>query len=542
MQYPIIAQPQYGFAPTMPTFEGGGRVGETYGLRNAAEQLRERGRDGDTILAHINPEEAGILKLMGGSGTINPYTGLPEYSLRKVLKRTPIVKDIYKAGSSIGKEIERGVEKVAQNKYLGPIAKAASMLHPATAFLYAGLAPQGSSFDVKGGAKSAALSFGLNELKTAMSAPQGGYGPDFNPDPFGPGGDPTSFADYSGAGGPGGFGPGGFDAGGYEGVPGMDPVPGRPPFSFSDPLAGQSPIAVPESGIGESLGDYVNAGTNTVADGVPAPAPAPSAPTGPYDMGEGLEVMNQPSSGPADYSGEPGAGPDTANRGISPDTRSAFRQGYDAVKQGYADIKQGIGSLTEPITQPITDLADEILPGGYRDVLSTAKDVALVGGAASTAYSAYEMKKELDRQKDEADRIMQDKENRKQEEIAWAQGVIRDYPTKYERLTAEQVAQEQGMARGGIASLAKGGLPPRYLRGGGDGMSDSIPARIAGKQEARLADGEFVVPADVVSHLGNGSSNAGAKKLYAMMDRARKARTGKTSQAPEVNTRRLMPA
>ena len=73
-------------------------------------------------------------------------------------------------------------------------------------------------------------------------------------------------------------------------------------------------------------------------------------------------------------------------------------------------------------------------------------------------------------------------------------------------------------------------------------MSDSIKARIGGLQEARLADGEFVIPADVVSHLGNGSSNAGAKKLHSMMDRIRKARTGKRRQAPEVKTERYMPA
>jgi hypothetical protein len=106
----------------------------------------------------------------------------------------------------------------------------------------------------------------------------------------------------------------------------------------------------------------------------------------------------------------------------------------------------------------------------------------------------------------------------------------------------DEMGRDDGMMQGGISALAKGGLPPRYLRGGGDGMSDSIKASIEGKQEARLADGEFVVPADVVSHLGNGSSNAGAKKLYSMMDRVRKSRTGKTRQAPEVNTRRLMPA
>lgn len=96
----------------------------------------------------------------------------------------------------------------------------------------------------------------------------------------------------------------------------------------------------------------------------------------------------------------------------------------------------------------------------------------------------------------------------------------------------------RNMAAGGIASMAKG----RYLKGAGDGMSDDIPATIEGGQPARLADGEFVVPADVVSHLGNGSSNAGAKKLYKMMDRVRQARTGKKSQAPEVKTDRLIPA
>jgi hypothetical protein len=73
-------------------------------------------------------------------------------------------------------------------------------------------------------------------------------------------------------------------------------------------------------------------------------------------------------------------------------------------------------------------------------------------------------------------------------------------------------------------------------------MSDSIPGVIGGKQPARLADGEFVVPADVVSHLGNGSTDAGAKRLYAMMAKVRKARTGKKKQAPAVNTSRFLPA
>ena len=99
---------------------------------------------------------------------------------------------------------------------------------------------------------------------------------------------------------------------------------------------------------------------------------------------------------------------------------------------------------------------------------------------------------------------------------------------------------EMNFAAGGhLGGYSDGG---RMLKGPGDGMSDSIPAKIGSKQPARLADGEFVVPADVVSHLGNGSSDAGAKQLYAMMDRIRKARTGKKKQAPQVNPGKAMPA
>lgn len=95
------------------------------------------------------------------------------------------------------------------------------------------------------------------------------------------------------------------------------------------------------------------------------------------------------------------------------------------------------------------------------------------------------------------------------------------------------------MAAGGLGSYSDGG---QMLKGPGDGMSDDIPASIEDKQPARLADGEFVVPADVVSGLGNGSTDAGAEALYDMLDRVRKARTGRTKQAPEINPREMMPA
>ena len=92
-------------------------------------------------------------------------------------------------------------------------------------------------------------------------------------------------------------------------------------------------------------------------------------------------------------------------------------------------------------------------------------------------------------------------------------------------------------AQGGLMAAAKG----KYLRGSTDGMADELRTSIEGKQPAALSHGEFVVPADVVSHLGNGNSDAGAKKLYQMMDRIRVARTGTKQQGKEINPDKFMP-
>jgi hypothetical protein len=72
-------------------------------------------------------------------------------------------------------------------------------------------------------------------------------------------------------------------------------------------------------------------------------------------------------------------------------------------------------------------------------------------------------------------------------------------------------------------------------------MADQIPANIEGRQEARLSHGEFVIPADVVSHLGNGNSDAGAQRLYDMMDKIRKARTGTSKQGKQINPNKFLP-
>lgn len=143
----------------------------------------------------------------------------------------------------------------------------------------------------------------------------------------------------------------------------------------------------------------------------------------------------------------------------------------------------------------------------------------------------------------------QDTSQRRWFDDAWKEGTPYEAPgPEYKKMAeggmtsfpyGESVIRMAGGGLGSLGGYSDGG---RMLKGPGDGMSDSIPATINGKQPARLANDEFVVPADVVAHLGNGSSDAGAKQLYKMMDRVRQARTGKKKQAPAIKAPRYMPA
>jgi hypothetical protein len=131
------------------------------------------------------------------------------------------------------------------------------------------------------------------------------------------------------------------------------------------------------------------------------------------------------------------------------------------------------------------------------------------------------------------------------------------YATPYQQPMSQNVIQgsqdsatdpytgQAQFAGGGLSTLGGYSDGGRLLRGPGDGVSDDIPAMIGEKQPARLADGEFVVPARIVSELGNGSTEAGARKLYAMLDRvqnARKKSIGKGKVAANSRADKLLPA
>jgi hypothetical protein len=147
------------------------------------------------------------------------------------------------------------------------------------------------------------------------------------------------------------------------------------------------------------------------------------------------------------------------------------------------------------------------------------KDKALTGMMASSAYEMLNRPKPYEPKKYKS---------------TWNAGAYSGYqpvqPTPY----------RPNYAHGGLADLGGYSDGGRMLKGPGDGMSDDIPATIANKQPARLANEEFVVPADVVSHLGNGSSEAGAKVLYKMMDRVRQARTGNKKQGKQINPEKYL--
>jgi hypothetical protein len=226
---------------------------------------------------------------------------------------------------------------------------------------------------------------------------------------------------------------------------------------------------------------------------------------------------------------------------------NTYAQMGDKFSTQMGDASQGLKNLTGlgDTTMSTADAA-KAFTGSGATMMNTAGSAFMgyTGGAAIDEAEKAQLEADLANAKsqEEYNDIMAKIEASKQRGIA----AMRSNP--YMFAYGGSVDDELGFydfknyTGGGIASMAKGGMAPRFLSGGGDGMSDDIPATINGKQPARLADGEFVIPADVVSHLGNGSSKAGAKQLYSMMDKVRTARTGTKKQGKEISPAKYMPA
>jgi len=201
----------------------------------------------------------------------------------------------------------------------------------------------------------------------------------------------------------------------------------------------------------------------------------------------------------------------------------------NALIGGMTDAKGGIPQLYENIVAFIND------PKGHApgEIARVAAEVGVskadIDAAKAFVENKNEVKEFLGKTAGLTDKQIAAemvKNNWSAAEVAAATG-----------LSAKEVEDRKKAAGYAMGGMAKG----RYLQGGTDGMADEIPAQIGKDQPAALSHGEFVIPADVVSHMGNGNSDAGAKKLYQMMDKIRMARTGNKKQGKKINPDKFMP-
>jgi len=554
------------------------------GLKTLAKELQSKGRYGDTVLAHINPQEAGILKALGGSGTINPDTGLPEYFLKKITQ--PFVQAV-KAVQNIP-----GIKQVSDvaTQAVKPIDQALVGLDKTV-----GKAIPGGW----GTVGQVALS--------AMGAPvplQVGYGAARGSGMLQPGSS-LKKANLQGAiiGGATAYAT--AELGDYM----RGAAPGSETVSKSLTDAVQEAATEPIGYTLDASGDLVpqfaeNVSGASVAPPPPVPTPTVNYQPPPFDpnynefaglrqpitsslgrgeFGEALSTLGKDISGAAGSAFDKGIASvqDFGKAAINPETYTG------ALDRGLNNISKTGSGITNLLTGPAGTSKAAAIASGVNPINMTG--MALYG---TTSLSALDEQRKFLEESKRANAISQAEYDAALGEINrqrdYAQSVVNQSPfnpnpsrdvsigkTFYGRsgegenlygrapdsrstlyAMGGQVDDEPGMdeARGlmqgnmqdgfmggGIMGYAEGGTP-RFLSGGGDGMSDSIKATINEKQPARLADGEFVIPADVVSHLGNGSSKAGAKQLYAMMDRVRSARTGRKSQGKQINPRKYMTA
>jgi hypothetical protein len=473
-------------------------------LQLAAQHLASRGRGPDTQLIHMAPQEVAglhaLAKAHGGSLTTNPDTGLPEAGFL-----SSILPMVIGAGLSI-----------ASGGALTPL-------------MAAGIT--GAGYGVATGSLSKGLMAGLGAF--------GGAGLGAGLAGAGAGAAGTGLAET------------GLTASG--GVMGANPMLAQP-MTFATPSAGLSGAALgPDilGGTAEQLGAAYGYTPSPIAAAIPPPAAVAPVTAMPTPVPPTAAVTPEAMS-IGDRFSQAGRGIQSlgSGQGISDFVGEAATKTTPATGMGGigATAKSGLMALAPAITEMMTpqQKAEEekakLKPFEYRysSGYNPTPDEGYTGAQTGerrhfdhrfvrTAAGGGLM----DIQPIEA----MSQQNQAQMQPAYAQGGVSD-------MAVNPYTGSEAFAEGGLSHLGDYSDGGRLLRGPGDGVSDSIPASIGDKRPARLADGEFVVPARIVSELGNGSTEAGARKLYAMMDRVQKARaktTGKDRVAANTKAERLLP-
>lgn len=494
-------------------------------LHHLAKQVQSKGRGRDTMLVHMSPREVAGLQALamahGGKLSINPDTGLPEAGfLENVL---PVVA----AGALT--YFTAGAAAPLVGSALGIGTTAGGLLAGAGIGALVG----GGMSAMQGG------NFGRGALMGGLSGALSGYGA----------------------------------AGGFEGLfgstaPAIDPVTGGAVEGSAIATQGGTMAAAPSAAPDVSNVYSGLAGQPTVPPGTmpplsaPTPTPIPSAETGFTPVREGISGIGRDlTTGTAQSLAPPTTTADTAaalktlggagtvtSPGMSTAAQAALGLGGISLLSSLADQgKYGVPA-TEEYTSPIARISPNFRgyepprPNPYYQARYPVYGAS--GGVVALANGGP------------VERMTQMNTAMNPQGGLYPQGMIdkTQYATPIQRpVSAELLSETPGyeksnpmlMAKGGISDLGDYSDGGRLLKGPGDGVSDDIPAQIGARQPARLADGEFVVPARIVSEIGNGSTDAGARKLYAMMDRVQKARRksiGKGRHAVDSKAEKLLPA
>lgn len=478
-------------------------------VNQTAQGLASLGRNGDTMLVHMSPEEVGGLKQVGNSLGIrmstNPHTGMPEaFSFGDFF--TSFLPTI--VGAAVGGPAGAGFMSSTMTPILagagtGALLAAAKGDDPLMGGLMGGMggyggAGLGQTFSKAFGGTTA-QSMGQLASQGAQQAAGGGAG------------NLGMFA---------------------TNLTGATPALGAANFVPGVAQVGSSVGTIPQIGGAANLGKAipVDKSIASVAGGY---TPPPTIGQNLSDLGTGVKEL----TGFGDMSIGDAYKKFTDAGGTAMDLAMPVGGGVLAGLEP-SDLGYGGG-----------DLYDDPDKGKYRGPqgqlnLSDKYDTGLRLVAKGGYINGYALGGAVDVNPPEGGGIS-DLYNRPEGQRSMPLSTDKYGIGRLSNLAGQQSmtqAQTLGYAMGGLTALKKGGQPGGYLDGEGDGMSDSIPATIEGKQPARLADGEFVIPADVVSHLGNGSSKAGSKRLYAMLDKVRTARTGTKKQGKEIKAEKYLPA
>jgi len=481
-------------------------------LHAAAQHLAAQGRGDDKVLIHMTPKEVqGLQELAmahGGSLTINPHTGLPEAGfLSSIL---PMV---------VGAGLMAATGGAAAPAVMGAGAAGAGAAGaglfglgmPATIGLGVGGIEALRTGNLGKGLMAGLGAYGGAGLLGGLAG-MGAASPELvaqalgTPAATGAGSQAAMLAAQNA-----GFGQAGLESLAESAGVAQGASPAATPSMLSQATAGLKELANdPMKGIPNL---WTNLGKDTKERALTTAALA-----APALVSDGELSMQPTGSGPNPYKY-------SYDPGITTPTPAPDVPGYGSLNQNFGREQRYFSprymdiSPTAQTPSTVTQMPIQMAEGGLPvEQMSDANSVGANTGfpMADIAHGAYA--------------------------TPYQQPISRNVVTGPQDVMTDPFSGVPRMAEGGLGDYSDGG---RLLRGPGDGVSDSIPAVIGNKRPARLADGEFVVPARIVSELGNGSTESGARKLYAMMDRVQKSRgktVGKNRIAADSRADKYLPA